>query len=70
MYTCGGGAGDARVHVKKNRVHARIRPDSTGVGQAGCTFFETQESYEISRAPGETFNAPRSGVVGPRLSLI
>lgn len=65
VYTCEGGARDARVHVKKNRVHARIRPDSTGVDQAGwagCTFFETQKSYEISRTPGETFNAPWSGV--------
>jgi len=31
-----------------------------------CTFFEIQKSYEISRAPGETFNAPRSGIAGPR----
>lgn len=53
----------ACTHVKKRiactRGFAWIRMESAGAGRADCTFFETQKSYEISRALGETFNAPR-----------
>lgn len=70
---CNARAGAERACTREEELRARAA-DSFGfelepAGRA-ARFSKHKKSYEISRASGETFNAPRSGVVGPRLSLI